>query len=175
VQIKPEEDIKEKYDEIKKDYDLLKTLSNNKFNPYRFKNIPDMCLCLINNDKYLKSVTPDIIEADEAIWLKKATGGGLRYAEKGTYKKTYSYDINRFYPFLQINNFKFPTGKPEFKILNTLPTNTKDDYLKLGVYKCFIAPGHPLFHYNYNNLYTNYSIKQAYELNLKVELININK
>ncbi|MCB9097710.1 MAG: hypothetical protein H6630_08885, partial [Arcobacter sp.] len=115
------------------------------------------------------------IEPLEAKWLKQSSLGGLRFAKVSDeiHKKCYSYDINRFYPYLQIKQVNIPLNKPAFEILDELPK----DFLKTGVYRVKVEENEQniLFSYNKYNLYTHTSINQALKLGLSVELIQDGK
>jgi len=150
------------YEEITKQYDELKQLSKGKFNPYNFISIPQMAYSIFY--KNFSGVKPDPIEPHEALWITRANNGGFRVAKVGIYKKGYSYDINRFYPSLQ-SQLNIPINKPEFQILEELP-----EIISIGVYRVDIEQ-HQFFSRNKFNLYTQYSIRQALEMGLKITLI----
>ena len=156
-----DEDIKEFYNMTKTDFNLLKELSNGKYNPFKFYNIIQLAEDIFLQN--FKGVEPEPIEQEEALILNKAMGGGVRYAKPGTYKNAYDYDINRFYPHLQLT-LSVPVSKPTFKTIEELP-----DILKYGIYKCQIITKNKLFKANRYNLYTHYDLNAIRET-MKAEI-----
>ena len=167
IQAEPDMTLYDTYEITKKEYDDMIELSNGKYNPYKFKNIPKMGLYYFY--KEFKDVEPDNITHEEASILQKATKGGLRYARPGKYGKVYDYDFNRFYPYLQSTGLDVPIRKPVFQKLDELPK-----FIKLGIYKANIhfEKPHPLFMENQFNLYTNFDLVMFKNMGATIELLD---
>lgn len=159
-----QEELKEEWETKTAEYNELK--ENFRLNPYNFPDIKSLSLHIFY--ECYRNIEIEPIEALEGLWLKKGMGGGLRYADKGTYENTEIYDVNSLYPYiLGHKQIKIPIGKPAFTKLEELPGN-----IQTGLYKAKIDnTRQKIFYSNFNNIYSNYDLNRARELNLNIELI----
>lgn len=172
LKVKCQEDanLQEFYHTTYADYELLKSLSDGKYNPFKYTSLVKMSEELFLSS--FKGIEPEKMELEEALVLDKAMGGGLRMAEPGIYKNAHDYDINRFYPYLQTRQLKIPLQKPKFKKLESLP-----NAIPYGIYKCFITSKNKLLKRNRYNLYTHYDLRsiRSFMPDSEFTLINDNE
>jgi hypothetical protein len=121
-------------------------------------------------DRFMKLITPDAINQDEAKWIEKATMSAMMYCEPYT-GKGYKYDFTSMYPYLlQYQQFTWPVKRGEFKIMKNSELNP--EYLTYGIYRAIIqCNNNKLFKTNFSNHYTHVDITRARKLKLKVQLI----
>ena len=174
-----EEQMKEAYEYIKKEYDELKEITKGEFNPYNFSNLSSMIK--FNAYKYagrthINDIT-EPIELYEFNRLEKATKGGFVdiHDKNTTYENGYGYDIVCAYPsILNSKDFYVPVKKGTLTYLQPKYFNPEKE-LKYGLYNCKIAnPKKKGIHFIFNdsNWYTHYDIKLAMKQGLEIELID---
>ena len=158
----------ELYSKTIKEYNELKIASNGKYDILKYRSIPEMAYSIFF--EHFKAVKPDSISLNEALWLKNANNGGMRFAKIRKLKKGYSYDVNRFYPSLQCDTLNVPIEAPSFGIMEELP-----QILSIGIYRVKIKTDNPFFSHNKFNLYTQYSLRFARRIGAEIELIQDGK
>ena len=113
---------------------------------------------------------PYNIEQVEAEYINNCSIGALMYANEGEYENVHKYDVCSLYPSIMNSVILFPIKQGEFIKLTSNEFNSFE-FIKYGIYRCKINGCNKLFKFNNLNYYTHLDIKQAKELNLKVELI----
>lgn len=121
------------------------------------------------------------LDVYEAIWIKKASHGGLQYGEPGVYPNAFSYDLNKMYSYLLTGNSKYHGNKDKWSRFCGFPCE-EGTYLtldkveppfKFGLYHCkiHIPKNHKLFRLKGTDHYTHYDLQTAHELGLTIEMI----
>ena len=166
-----EKDMKAYYNKFHREAEELKDITNGTINLFTCGKDKLASLKLFHNTT--RTIHPDPIEQDEAIWLDRAMVGGIIYGEKTELNDAYSYDVNSMYPFI-MTQLQFPTTRGEFLKLKELK-----EIVEYGIYRIKIfEPEHndkKLFRFNRRNYYTHIDVKRARDLGLKMELIQDNQ
>jgi hypothetical protein len=166
IYVKDNVSLESEFNRMNDEYELLKSISNGKLNPYKYTSLPGMAMSLFYNQ--FNTIEPDAISPLESMVLKEAGRGGLRFADGNALNKKfkgYSYDINRFYPHLMTKQIVYPVKKPDFVKLTELPKS-----VKLGVYRCDIIDESGFFQGRQTCYYTNYDIVMARLSGATIEL-----
>ena len=176
---KLEEQMREGYNYIKKDYDELNEITEGEFNIYNFVNLSSMIKFMAY--KYAgRTHINDITEPTELYEyhrLEKATKGGFVdiHSKDKRYKDGYSYDFVSAYPsILNSYDFHVPVKKGTLTYLDPKYFNPNKE-LKYGLYNCKILnPKKPniYFIFNESNWYTHFDIKLALLQGLDIQLID---
>ena len=85
---------------------------------------------------------PNAIPA-EGNWLHYSHRGGLQWANKGFYGKTWKYDFTSFYPSICHSDALFPIGRPEKAFLQ-VGTEAELDLSLPAIYRVIMESSHPL-------------------------------
>ena len=119
--------------------------------------------------KFSKLYPADPIDQVEALWISKASGGGLNWANKNTtLKNAYQYDINSFYPSIMKGTFTFPVRRGKF-VKFEVPSS---GFYPYGIFRVHIENiNSKLVQKRKNNYYTQYDINRAIETGAQVSLI----
>ena len=165
-------DLKETYEFIMEETEILKTLTNGKIDLSRsgFKPINEALKTL--HYQLMCFNIPEEITREEQFWIHNAFMGGLIFSEPTILDDAISYDVNSMYPSLMANNnFTFPIKQGEFKQIQELP-----NILSYGIYRVRIdaEDGNSkkkLFRFNNNDYYTHYDIQIARDLGFTITLI----
>jgi hypothetical protein len=165
-------DLKAYYDKFNTEAEVLKDMTDGAINLFTCGKDKLASLKLFHNTT--RTIHPDEIQQDEAMWIDRAMMGGIIYAEKTELDDGYSYDVNSMYPYI-MSQLQFPITRGEFLKLNELK-----DIVEYGIYRIKIFEPEnknikKLFRFNHRNYYTHIDIKRARELNLKMELIQDNQ
>jgi hypothetical protein len=165
--------LEEEYNVFVEIANTLKRESKGLINLYKSGNYHDCALNLF--DKFTKSINPEPIEQDEAIWIKDSSYSALIYAEK--YEgEIHKYDVKSMYPsFMKSTTLKFPVKRGDFRIIENI-----GEYPEFGIYRLDIRPSNDininkLFKFNYHNKYTSIDVTTAKLLGLTIELIQDGK
>jgi hypothetical protein len=167
-----EADMKKYYEEFEADADYLKEITDGVINLYTCGKDKLVALKMFHNTT--RSIQPDKIEQDEAIWLDRAMEGGIIYADKAELKNAYSYDVNSMYPYI-MTQLQFPTKRGEFLKLKELKEIVEYGIYRIKIFEPEDKEIKKLFRFNKRNYYTHIDIKRARELKLKMELIQDNQ
>ena len=154
---------------FEKIYKEIKDLENYGVNILNYTNIKNAVIGQIYF-KTLRRFEVDPLEPLESQFLDKALSGGIIHRKPGTYKNVEYYDVNSQYPHILANTgLLFPTRKPEFKNLESLPAN----FISFGIYRAKITGDiNPfLFRTKSTHYYTHYEINRARQLGYNVNLI----
>lgn len=155
--------------------DILKKASDGLINMYKTGSFPKTALKLFADKQ--RTIKPEHISQDEAIWLMNASSGALVFNRHGYKGSAYKYDITSFYPHMMGNskfNFMLPIKRGEFKKITQEQFDS--EFVKYGIYRCRIEKSNDkdiqkLFRWNCTNYYTNYDLNFAKAHNLKVTMI----
>ncbi len=165
--------IEQEYQQFLVIADTLKKESKGLINLYKSGSYHDAALNLF--DRIIKTLNPDNILQDEALWIKNSSFSAIIWCEK--YEgELYKYDVKSLYPYLMSQTtLKFPIKRGEFKKIEEI-----NFYPQYGIYRCKINKSsdeniNKLFKFNYHNLYTSIDINNAKNLNLEIQLIQDNQ
>lgn len=120
-------------------------------------------------DCVTRSITPQQIEQDEALWIQEASIGALIYSKPYS-GEAWKGDFCSWYPSLMKKaGSLFPIKRGIFKIVEE-PTT------QFGIFRCIISKTtnpdiSKLFRWNVNNKYTHRDVAWAKELRLDVSMI----
>ena len=150
--------------------DELRKESNGLFNMYKTPTIKNMALNYFYD--LTKSIQPEDINNNEALWINKASTHAITYYEKYA-GNVHVYDINSRYPHvMQKSIHHFPIKEGTWKIIHQI--ESKPEY---GIYRCHITgvEKKKFFVFNEENYYTHLDITVAREYGLTVVLIQDEK
>ncbi len=120
---------------FEKIYKEIKDLENYGVNILNYTNIKNAVIGQIYF-KTLRRFETDDLQPLESKFLDQALSGGIIHRKPGTYKNVEYYDVNSQYPHILANTgLLFPTRKPEFKNLESLPSN----FISFGIYRAKIT------------------------------------
>jgi len=108
------------------------------------------------------------IGLQESEWIRKASGGGLNWANNDTHiEKAFQYDINSYYPSLMASPMAIPVKAGIFQTLDTDP-----ERWAYGIYRVSMSDLNPrLVMKRKNEYYTSTEIQRAIETGATVKLI----
>ena len=166
----------QEYIEVIQTADTLKKASKGQINLYKTGSNVVTALNLFN--KFNKVIIPDKISQLESTFINGALCGGLIFYNKYD-GPLYDYDIISFYPSMLLSSMLIPVKEGEFKKV-TQDELDNCEYFLNGIYKCIIEPSmnksiNHLFRFNKNSYYTNYDMRQARHLGLKMRIIDDNQ
>ena len=167
---KRDQTLEEAYESFVSDANTLKEKTNGIINLYKTGTNKRTALNLL--DRFTKFIlTPETIQQDETVWIKKANKGAIIFSEP--YEGPgYKYDIKSMYPSIMNGMLLCPLKRGEFLNLDGFEGN----YFKMGIYRCEIGKStdpnsNKLFRFNPDNYYTHISLSHAQSLNLTITLI----
>ena len=162
------------YNDYIKEIEQLKKDTNNLINMYKYEKwihaTSDIWRIM---SKGLQE--PEAMSTHEILWIDRAFGGGLMYAQKDYEGDVTTYDINSCYPsHMAKASFEFPVKAGTFK---TITTNEMKQLglIPFGIFRCKIEKKDnmdKLFQYRKNNYYTQHDLRRAIELGLNYEMID---
>ena len=151
---------------------ILKEKSGNKINLFKTGTFTKTALDLF--DRTCKTVFPDPILQDEAIWLEKAKFKAMIFAVPCS-GKMYNYDFVSLYPsIMRSPGSLFPIKKGHYKYISQAEFYDMKP-LPFGIYKCVVEKSENVkinkqFVFNNKNYYTHLDLVLARELNLNIIL-----
>ena len=168
--------LKEEYDELIKDVDIMKKETNGVINFYKTGSVKTTALELF--DRMTKFImNPEKIDEEEAEWIKNASTGALTYCNKGFKGKLYKYDYCSMYPHILTTVAMMPIKKGELLQLSSENFEImKSTFFKFGIYRAKITNSNltdniKLFKLNPLHYYTQTTLTDAKNLGLTIELI----
>jgi hypothetical protein len=161
-------ELKDQYENFCSNADIVKELTNGKYNLYKCGNTKRL---ILNRFYELNPcVIPDIIKQSEAEWILNCHRGGLVWVKKGYKGEAWKYDINSAYPYVISHHlFSFPIKKGTFKKLTQDEFNEME-YYEFGIYRVKIYGDYRHIPLN-KEYYVHYDLERARELGYKIELI----
>ena len=163
--------LKEEHDQFIHDADILKSKTDGLINLYRTGSNRKAALNLFNH--FQKSIVAEPIRQTESSWISAASYAAIIFADK--YEgPAYQYDVCSHYPSSMSNKFMlFPTKEGTFDNITDDKIVFRNPY---GIYRCIITLSddihtNKLFRLNPRNYYTHIDLQCAYELKLKVTMI----
>lgn len=166
----PKKTIEQTYNDFIKNANIVKDITNNFIDIFKFVCIKHCVLWLI--DYYNTLIHPETIDQQEANWISQALMGGINHCNKSENTNAYQYDHNSFYPSLMIADKTFPIKKGQFVSLK-LEDIRKKGYYNYGIYHAKITSSvgnNIFFKYNSYNKYTHFDMQMAEDLHLNIIL-----
>ena len=122
----------------------------------------------------IRTIVPEPILRDEAVWLRYATMGAVLYCKKGYKGESHYADFKSFYPaIMKRQQAKYPIKRGEFKTITNEELN-KYEFYQFGIYRAIVDGDHKLFRFNNMNYYTHTDLTLAKSLGFEIELIEDN-
>jgi hypothetical protein len=160
---------KDEYNNFVADANTLKDETNGLINLFKTGTNVKTALNLFNH--FQKSITAEPIGQTEAEWLSASTFAALIFADK--YEgPAYKYDVCSHYPSTMSHRLMyFPVKAGSFKKIKDEDVKERSPY---GIYRCVVQDDpttYKQFRYNKKNFYTHIDLQVAFELKLKVTMI----
>ena len=161
--------LEQSYFELIKIADNLKKESNGLLNFYKLGSFSKMIMGLF--EQMNKTYFSEPLTALEELWNKESNMWALRYSSDYEGSAEH-YDARSEYISMMIrHNFYFPIKQGKFETISDEEFR-KSKSTRYGIYRCHIEYKPNLFfNYNVTNKYTHIDINRAFELGLKVTLI----
>lgn len=160
------------YNEMTRQFGLIREYTQNKLNLFRSGYINDTIYHhLIYHFNHL-GISPDDIPIEEGVWLNDAITGSYYIRTQGDPEgEPITYDcVSSFPAILGSSTFYIPVKKGEFTTVGQITVDSERP--RYGLYKCIIGGNSPQFKYNKTNTYSHFDINVAHQLGLPVTVID---